>query len=76
VPPRSRDDERPDREGATCERDPNRSSSFRIGSADGGLSQESHGKLPAMGYFLGLFLFVVVAGWLDTKIPWPRARGR
>jgi hypothetical protein len=29
-----------------------------------------------MGYFLGLFLFVVVAGWLDTKIPWPRARGR
>jgi len=28
-----------------------------------------------MAYFLGLFLFVVVAGWLDTKIPWPR-RGR
>jgi hypothetical protein len=29
-----------------------------------------------MGYFLGLVLFVVVAGWLDTKIPWPRAGGR
>jgi hypothetical protein len=44
--------------------------------ADDGLGQESHGKLPAVGYFLGLFLFVVVAGWLDTKIPWPRTRGR
>jgi hypothetical protein len=26
-----------------------------------------------VGYFVGLILFVVVAGWLDTKIPWPRS---
>jgi hypothetical protein len=25
-----------------------------------------------MGFFLGLILFVGLAGWLDTKIPWSR----
>ena len=25
-----------------------------------------------MGFLLGLIVFVGVAGWLDTKIPWSR----
>jgi hypothetical protein len=28
-----------------------------------------------MSFFLGLILFVVVAGTIDAKLPWPRARG-
>ena len=27
-----------------------------------------------MSFFLGLLLFVVVAGVMDAKLPWPRAR--
>jgi len=27
-----------------------------------------------MSFFLGLILFVVVAGIIDAKLPWPRAR--
>jgi hypothetical protein len=27
-----------------------------------------------MSFFLGLLLFVVVAGIVDAKLPWPRAR--
>ena len=26
-----------------------------------------------MSFILGVILFVGVAGWLDAKIPWPRA---
>jgi hypothetical protein len=26
----------------------------------------------AMAFFLGLILFVGVAGWLDRRIPWPK----
>jgi hypothetical protein len=28
-----------------------------------------------MSFILGLVLFVVVAGTIDAKLPWPRARG-
>jgi hypothetical protein len=27
-----------------------------------------------MSFFLGLILFVVVAGVIDAKLPWPRPR--
>jgi hypothetical protein len=26
-----------------------------------------------MSFILGILLFVVVAGWLDARLPWPRA---
>jgi hypothetical protein len=29
-----------------------------------------------MSFFLGVILFVGVAGWLDTKIHWPRGGER
>jgi hypothetical protein len=24
-----------------------------------------------MAFFVGLFLFIVVVGWVDARIPWP-----
>jgi hypothetical protein len=27
-----------------------------------------------MPFFVGLLLFVVIVGWLDARLPWPRPR--
>jgi hypothetical protein len=27
-----------------------------------------------MGFFFGVVVFVIVIGWLDTRLPWPRPR--
>jgi hypothetical protein len=29
-----------------------------------------------MGFFFGVVVFVIVIGRLDTRLPWPRPRGR
>jgi hypothetical protein len=29
-----------------------------------------------MSFVVGLFLFVVVVGWFDARLPWPPARFR
>jgi hypothetical protein len=29
-----------------------------------------------MSFFAGLFLFVVVVGWFDARLPWPSPRRR
>jgi hypothetical protein len=29
-----------------------------------------------MSFVLGLFLFIVVVGWFDARLPWPLARRR
>jgi hypothetical protein len=27
-----------------------------------------------MGFFFGVVVFVIVIGWLDARLPWPRPR--
>jgi hypothetical protein len=27
-----------------------------------------------MGFVFGVVVFVIVIGWLDTRLPWPRPR--
>jgi hypothetical protein len=33
-------------------------------------------KEPVLAFFVGLFLFIVVVGWFDARLPWPAPERR